>query len=277
MTLRLTQPRVALAALVAAAALAFGAAALATDKAPAKPAADKPAAGKSAAKPVDAATAATIASIKARLAERLGASAPPASEVRKLPYGDLWEVQLGDELAYTDSAAELLIVGAVFETRTRKNLTQARTDELTQVAFNDLPLDLAQKSVHGKGERVLAVFVDPNCGYCKRFEQALKATDNLTLYRFYYPVLGDDSVTKSRQLWCTSQREKAWQDWMLEGKAPEGKGDCENPIDRTVALGKKLRVTGTPTLILADGKRIPGAIEAAQLEAALQQAGSGKH
>jgi len=270
--------RMTLAALGAAVALALVAMApaAAADKPAAsatKPAADASADKAHGAKPVDPATAATIASIKAKLAERLGASAPPVGEVRKLPVGDLWEIQLGDELAYTDSAAELLIVGAIFETRTRKNLTQTRMDELTHVAFNDLPLDLAQKTVKGKGERVLAVFVDPNCGYCKRFEQALKATDNMTLYRFYYPVLGDDSVVKSRQLWCTTPREKAWQDWMLDGKAPEGKGDCENPIDRTVALGKKLRVTGTPTLILADGKRIPGAIDGAQLETALQQAG----
>ncbi|WP_084545221.1 DsbC family protein [Derxia gummosa] len=265
-------PKAALAALAAAVALAVGATAVAIDKPADKPA-DKPVAARPAAKPADPATAATIAAIRAKLGERLGTSAPPIGDIRKLPQADLWEVQLGDELAYTDSNAELLLVGAVFETRTRKNLTQTRMDELTQVAFKDLPLDLASKSVHGKGERVLAVFVDPNCGYCKRFEAALKATDNLTLYRFYYPVLGEDSVTKSRLLWCAPQREKAWQDWMLEGKAPEGKGDCENPVDRTVALGKKLRVTGTPTLILADGKRIPGAIDANALETALQQAG----
>jgi thiol:disulfide interchange protein DsbC len=120
---------------------------------------------------------------------------------------------------------------------------------------------------------VIAVFEDPNCGYCKRFRKSLVEVKDLTVYTFMYPVLGDDSLKKVKNLWCTADRAKAWDDWMLEGKAPPAAGEsCSTAaIDKVIELGKKYRVTGTPTIIFADGSRIPGAIDTKTLENKLAQ------
>ncbi|HEX2604799.1 MAG TPA: thioredoxin fold domain-containing protein, partial [Oxalicibacterium sp.] len=45
--------------------------------------------------------------------------------------------------------------------------------------------------------------------------------------------------------------------------------NCTAPHEQVLELGKRMRVTGTPTIIFADGSRIPGAIDAKALEAKL--------
>jgi thiol:disulfide interchange protein DsbC len=117
------------------------------------------------------------------------------------------------------------------------------------------------------------VFEDPNCGYCKRFRKSLVEIKDLTVYTFMYPILGDDSLKKVKNMWCSADKAKAWDDWMIEGKAaPNAPDSCSTAaIDKVVELGKKYRVSGTPTIIFADGSRIPGAIDAKTLENKLAQ------
>jgi thiol:disulfide interchange protein DsbC len=61
-------------------------------------------------------------------------------------------------------------------------------------------------------------------------------------------------------------RTKAWDDYITRGSVPNNAGTCANPVDATIALGNKLKVSGTPTLIFANGQRVPGMVPAAQLE-----------
>jgi len=214
----------------------------------------------------------TEAKLKKLLQGRLG-NAQPVESVTKTPYGGLYEVKVGNELVYTDAEGKFVFIGHVFDTETSKDLTQAKLDELNKIKFSDLPLDLAAKSVKGSGKRVIAVFEDPNCGYCKRFRKSLVEIKDLTVYTFMYPILGDDSMKKVKNLWCSADRAKAWDDWMIEGKAaPSAPDSCSTAaIDKVMELGKKYRVTGTPTIIFADGSRVPGAIDAKALENKLAQ------
>ena len=214
----------------------------------------------------------TEAKLKKQLQGRLG-NEQPVESVTKTPYGGLYEVKVGNELVYTDAEGKIVFIGHVFDTETSKDLTQAKLDELNKIKFSDLPLDLAAKSVKGSGKRVIAVFEDPNCGYCKRFRKSLVEIKDLTVYTFMYPILGDDSMKKVKNLWCSADRAKAWDDWMIEGKAAPGAPDsCSTAaIDKVLELGKKYRVTGTPTIIFADGSRVPGAIDAKALENKLAQ------
>ncbi len=219
---------------------------------------------------VSAASVAQEAKIKKALQNKLGTDAP-IETVTRTPYSGLYEVKVGSEIIYSDAEGRYVFVGRILDTETSKDLTQARIDELNRVKFSDLPLDLAVKSVKGSGKRVIAVFEDPNCGYCKRFRKALVDVKDITVYTFIYPVLGEDSQKKSRNLWCAADRSKAWDDWMLEGKAaPQAPESCSSAsIDKVVELGKKYRVTGTPTIFFTDGSRIPGAIDAKTLESKL--------
>jgi len=210
------------------------------------------------------------AKIKKALQNKFGNDAQIES-VTKTPYAGLYELKVGNEIIYSDADGRYVFIGRMIDVETSKDLTQARMDDLNRVKFSDLPLEYAVKSVKGNGKRVIAVFEDPNCGYCKRFRKSLADVKDITVYTFIYPVLGEDSQKKSRNLWCAPDRAKAWDDWMLEGKAPPPAPEsCSSAaIDKVVELGKKYRVTGTPTIVFTDGSRVPGAIDAKTLESRL--------
>lgn len=210
------------------------------------------------------------ATIRKAIEERLGAAAKVES-VTATPYSGLYEVRIGNEIIYTDKNAEYLFIGNVFNAKTSQNLTKARTDEINRIKFSDLPLGLALKTVKGKGERVIAIFEDPNCGYCKKFRQTtLKQADNITVYTFMYNILSPDSFVKSANVWCSVDRNKTWDDWMVSGKVPPTVSKkCDNPNDKVVELGQKLRIEGTPAIFFADGSRIAGMVDLKTLEAKL--------
>ncbi|HEV7617821.1 MAG TPA: DsbC family protein [Burkholderiaceae bacterium] len=206
------------------------------------------------------------AKIKNLIEPRIGEGAKVDS-VTKTPYSGLFEVRIGSEIVYTDANAKYLFVGRVLDTGTLQDYTKARIDDLTRIKFSDLPLDSALKVVKGNGKRVIAVFEDPNCGYCKRFRHTLEGMDNVTVYTFMYNILSEDSSVKSKNIWCSADRDKAWDEWMLNGKAaPVAPESCTTPNDRIFELGRKLKITGTPTIFFTDGTRIPGAIDAKGLE-----------
>jgi len=194
--------------------------------------------------------------------------------VTKTGYLGLYEIQLDDQLMYTDAKVNYLISGAIYDTTSKKNLTESRQRELNRVAFDSLPLDLSFKRVKGNGERKLAIFSDADCPYCARLEQELKSIDNVTIYTFLFPIdqLHPDSARKSRAIWCSADKVKSWDEFFASGKVPENNGDCDNPVVATNALGAKLRVTATPTLVFADGSVVPGALPAPQLESEMVQA-----
>ncbi|GIK25217.1 MAG: thiol:disulfide interchange protein [Rhodocyclales bacterium] len=190
--------------------------------------------------------------------------------VRKAGVLGLYEIQIGNELYYTDEKVSLLFDGNIIDTKTRKNLTQARINKLSAIKFADLPLELAVKTVRGDGRRVFATFEDPNCGYCKKLTKEMAGMDNVTIYTFLLPILSRDSAEKSRAVWCAADRAKAWNDLMVNGTVPAA-GTCDAPIEKVVALAQKYNIRGTPTIFLSDGERIPGAVPVAQLEQKLAQ------
>ena len=209
------------------------------------------------------------AAVRKAIEPRLGDEAK-VTAVTKTPYSGLFEVQVNGDIIYTDAKAQYLFVGRVVDTKTYQDYTKARLDEINKVAFSDLPLETAMKYVKGNGKRVIAVFEDPNCGYCKQFRKTLEGINDITVYTFMYNILSPDSITRSRNIWCSADKNKAWDDWMLNGKNPAVASDnCVAPHEKVLALGRSMKVTGTPTIIFTDGSRIPGAIDAKALEAKL--------
>lgn len=207
------------------------------------------------------------AGIKKTLEPHLGGAT--IESVKETPYGGLYEVRVAGDILYTDKKGEFLVIGQVYDVKSSRNLTRERLDDINKIKFSDLPLELALKQVKGNGKRVIAVFEDPNCGYCKRLRQTtLKDIDNVTIYTFMYNILSQDSFTKSKNIWCAPNPNKAWDDWMINGKVPPAAPNaCESPNDKVLALGQKLRITGTPAIFFSDGTRIPGAIDLKTLEA----------
>lgn len=198
------------------------------------------------------------------------------TSVGKAPYGGLWEVFHDGELIYTDENGTFMIVsGELLDVNAKKNYSRERIAKLSAIKFSDLPLESAIKTVRGKGTRVFASFEDPNCGYCKRFAKDLQKLEDYTMYTFLYPILSPDSHQKSRAIWCADSRLKAWNDWMIDNIAPKGAGNCDNPVESIVALGRKLKVNGTPAIFLSNGERISGAIPVSELDKRLKEVAAG--
>ena len=210
------------------------------------------------------------ANIRKNIEPRLGGA--KIESISETPYSGLYELRVGGDILYTDKKAEYLFIGQVYETKTSKNLTRARIDDLNKIKFSDLPLNLALKQVKGNGKRVIAVFEDPNCGYCKRLRQTtLKDINDVTIYTFMYNILSEDSFAKSKNIWCAPNRLKAWDDWMINGKVPAATpASCDSPNAKVLELGQKLNITGTPAIFFTDGTRIPGAVDLPTLETKLQ-------
>ncbi|MFC5513276.1 DsbC family protein [Massilia jejuensis] len=207
--------------------------------------------------------------IRKNIEPRLGGA--KIDSITETPYGGLYELRVGGDILYADKKGDYLFIGQVFEAKTSRNITKARIDDLNKIKFSDLPLASALKQVKGNGKRVIAVFEDPNCGYCKRLRQTtLKEIDNVTIYTFMYNILSEDSFTKSKNIWCAPNRVKAWDDWMLDNKVPPtAPANCESPNQKIAELGQKLKIQGTPAIFFTDGTRIPGAVDLAGLEAKL--------
>jgi thiol:disulfide interchange protein DsbC len=203
--------------------------------------------------------------IRTEIQKRLGTSAN-VRNVTPSPIPGLFEVQVNNEIFYTDSNAKYLIQGEMVELASGNNLTTKRQEDINRIKWSELPQAQAFKVVRGNGSRQIAVFSDPNCGYCKRLEKTLQQLDNVTIYNYLIPILSADSALKSKQIWCAADQQKVWNDWMLNNLGPSGKSDCANPIDKNLTLAKNYGINGTPTIFFTDGSRFPGAVQLTDIE-----------
>jgi thiol:disulfide interchange protein DsbC len=193
--------------------------------------------------------------------------------VARTPMAGIYEIYANGIVLYADEKVNYLIAeGRLVDARTRTDLTAERLRKLQAIAFDTLPLNQAFKVVRGNGKRQVAYFADPNCGFCKKFETELLNVKDATIHVFLYPVLSRDSVEKARSVWCSKDRAKAWADWMQRNVVPTADSSCDNPIDALVKYGQQKGISGTPTLIFADGTRVPGMIPAADFNKLLDAA-----
>jgi len=210
-----------------------------------------------------AAAHADEASVKRTVEARFGGI--KVESITKTPYFGLYEMLVGEEIMYTDEKVTYIFNGSVIDAKTRRNLTEERLQKLSAIKFDDLPLDIAIKQVRGNGKRVVAVFSDPNCPYCKRFEATLEKIGDITVHIFLYPVIKPESVALTKSVWCSRDRAKAWNDLMLRGIRPRAAPDCDTPVEKLVQLGRRLGAVSTPTWFLPDGERRSGAMPLEQL------------
>jgi len=189
-------------------------------------------------------------------------------EIRRTPLTGIYEVAFGNRLFYTDEALNYLIVGSIVEAATSRNLTDLRLRQLTAIDVRQLPLDSAIRSVRGDGKRTLYVFSDPLCPFCSQLEQELQKITNVTVHTFLTPVeqMRPGSRNRALEIWCSSDRARAWDDWMLRQVVPRSRPNCRNPVEQLVKLSDKLGFQVTPTLVFSDGAVLSGMVPAAQIE-----------
>ena len=190
--------------------------------------------------------------------------------VTKTPFPNVYEVVLDGQVLYTDEKATYLFSGNLLDIRGQqpRNLTQESTGRLSSAALAK-STDLAIKRVRGNGKRVIYTFEDPNCGYCKELQKELAKLNDVTIYTYLWPILSQDSVDKSKAIWCSKDRAKAWDDLMLKGIAPSAKRECDTPLEKNAQLAQRFGIRGTPGVYLANGNQIGGYLTADKMEAAL--------
>ena len=221
--------------------------------------------------------ASQLAAIKQKLGQRFP-DLPPVTEAQTTPIEGLIEVRAGGHIFYTDPAADYIIEGHMTETRTGRDLTEARLEEINRIDFKALPFKDAVVWKNGNGKRKMVIFSDANCGYCKRLERDLQQVKDVTVYTFMVAILGEDSRVKLDNIWCGQDRTQAYRDWMINGvQPPKAFGACASPAQRNGALAQRFNVRGTPAIFFEDGSRIGGAAAAAVIEQRLAKAsGSAK-
>jgi len=227
-----------------------------------------------------AADEATIKTIRRVVQSKLGGG--QIESVQPAPMPGLWEVHLrtqeGPHIVYTDAKAHYIISGTLYDARADRNVTEERLQKLSAIDFDALPLDQAVKIQRGNGRRVLAMFSDPYCPACQRFEQELAQVDDITIYVFMYPVIRPELSDHSRAVWCSPDRAKAWLDLALRKQQPTTSARCDTPIEKLLVLGRQLGINSTPTLFFTTGERLRGGLSADRLAAALdQRAGTKKN
>ncbi len=209
------------------------------------------------------------AAIRKSLSERLP-NFPKIDEISRTPMAGLFEVRYGGtEILYSDATGEhVFINGSMVETKTRTDLTEARVEKLLAIDFDKLPLKDAVVHKQGSGARKMAVFGDPNCPYCKRFERDIAAIKDVTIYSFLIPILGPDSTGKARDVWCAKDAAHVWRAWMLDGTTPpKAAAACDSTaVERNLEFARKHRINGTPAVVFEDGTRKPGAMPADAVE-----------
>ena len=199
--------------------------------------------------------------------------------IRESPVPGIYEVFTGASVFHTDATASYIFAGSLIDTRTREDLNAGRVDELNAIDFQALPFDQAIKVVKGNGSRKLAVFTDPDCPYCRRLEQELQSVSDATIYTFLYPLerLHPQAPARARAIWCAENPVEAWNQWMLEKKDPPAATCKDDPIDELQALGSRLYIRATPTIYLANGRRLSGVLQAAQIEQLLNDPATPRH
>ena len=171
----------------------------------------------------------------------------------------------GTEILFISDDLGFVIKGDVTDLSAGRSLTQALKDA-NQPILDVASLDLKNAIAFGSGANSIYVFSDPDCPFCKRLESELAALKDVTVYIFPFPLIQihPNAQRVSESIWCSKDRQKAWRDYVLDGRVPTAQA-CATPIQANLIKGQEFQIMGTPTIIFQDGTFAPGAIKATQI------------
>jgi thiol:disulfide interchange protein DsbC len=187
--------------------------------------------------------------------------------IRPTPVQDLYEVEVGMQVAYVTGNGKHLIIGKMIDVNSKKNLTESREEELLATLVKSLGTKDMITIKPKKVKRSITVFTDVDCPYCSKLHlEVPKLTKAGVSVRYLlYPRNGPQSATfhKSVSVWCADDQIEAI------GKAKRGERieqkKCDNPVTKNFNLGRRIGISGTPTIILDNGKKLGGYLPADHL------------
>jgi thiol:disulfide interchange protein DsbC len=203
------------------------------------------------AKPADAA-------IRAAIAKKFPEM--KIDDVRSSPMKDIYEVQMGGDIAYISGDGKFLIAGDMYEIDSRTNLTEngrqkGRLQALAKLDEKDMIVFKPAKVKH-----TITVFTDVECGYCRKLHSEIaQLNDRGVKVRYLaYPRAGPgtEDWAKMEAVWCSMDRKKAITD-AKAGKVVKA-AQCSTPVAKQFQLGEKLGVRGTPAIFTDSGEYIGG-------------------
>jgi thiol:disulfide interchange protein DsbC len=177
----------------------------------------------------------------------------------------VYQVQVGSRVAYVSQDGRYLLQGDLYDLETSRNLTEvtrasSRIDMLAGVPADQM---MVFSPADGEPKHTITIFTDIDCGYCRQFHREIEQVNNLGIevHYLFYPRTGPntDSWAKAEKVWCSGPdlRNAALTRAKLGGQVPDATCDT-NPVGSHWDLGHEIGVTGTPSVIAANGEIIGG-------------------
>jgi thiol:disulfide interchange protein DsbC len=194
--------------------------------------------------------------------------------VNSSPIANLYETLIGNEAFYISADGAYFIRGDLYESKTPRNLTDAKRNQLRLKTLNTInEKEMIVFAPKTTTKYTINVFTDVDCHYCAKFHKEVAKLNKAGVKVRYlaFPRAGVGSATyhKMVSVWCAKDKKQAMTDAKAGRKIETA--TCKNPIATQLQLGKSMGVTGTPALILSDGSLLPGYVPADRLIAYLKR------
>lgn len=194
---------------------------------------------------------------------------PPAAaaDIIETPVKGVYRLDLQGGFYYAYVDGDHILFGDLINTRSKVNLGDAAKGERMAKLIDEVPMD--KMIVYGPedAKRHITVFTDIDCGYCRKLHNEMPELTAAGIQVRYlaYPRagVGSKSHKKYVSVWCNSDQQTAMTDAKAGRDVPVA--SCENPVEESFELGRKVGVEGTPTIIFDDGTLTPGYLPAATL------------
>ena len=180
--------------------------------------------------------------------------------VAKSQMPGFYEVVTGGQVVYVSADGKYLLQGALYDMANKKDLTEARLSGLRKELVDKVGKDKRSVFSPKDPKYTVTVFTDIDCGYCRKLHNDIAKYNEqgIAIEYLWFPRSGPNtpSFDKAVSVWCAADRNKAFTD--AKAGADPKTAKCDNPVGEEFALGQRVGINGTPTVIAPNGTQIGG-------------------
>ncbi len=211
---------------------------------------------------------------------RVSPDAPPTS-VQPAAVEGLYEVIFGSTVYYFSADGKHMLGGPLVDVASRRNLSAAALEKVEREQLQPKRLAFLRELRDAdaivfpasQARHRITVFTDIDCGYCRELHRHIDQYNaaGITVRYVAFPRAGEGSASfkKAENVWCAADRKAA----MTTAKAGKDNPDkvCDNPVAEQMHSGEGLGVSGTPAILLDDGRLLPGYVPPDELKRVLDK------